>query len=357
MPPKRKNSSDSASEPPTKKAAKGGSKAPPKTKTEAKAKASAPRLRRSIPPKWDKPEYSDETPTGKWSKKCVERWRERSALDRVNTIGSDESKMVKAEDLCGDIWDFLRCASGDVAAVIYGSVLDNELRKTQIGRTLFGSLYLTEVSGCDDGGSVREICAMSRLYSAFGLGTSIDLSYSYYVRMRILSSGQRFGSLNVCANTIDDCDPKEPQNCKAMVSTPGFVPKKAPDAITVFRRSGTKSSSTTAANIKSLEEPLFGCEGWLSPLKLTNILFAAVGVMGFNEDDTDTPKSTLAKFQFFQGKNDGKLMLKEEVAKLNELEEELDDDEVCVPQRLLALVREEGDAEERDEEEQALGTS
>ncbi|KAG9105556.1 hypothetical protein FRC07_009195 [Ceratobasidium sp. 392] len=259
--------------------------------------------------------------------------------------------MVKAEDLCGDIWDFLRCASGDVAAVIYGSVLDDELRKTQIGRTLIGSLYLTEVSGCDDGGSVREICAMSRLYSPFGLGTSIDLSYSYYVRMRILSSGQRFGSLNVCANNINDCDPKQPRSCRAMVSTPGFVPKKAPDAITVFRRSGTKSSSTTAVNIKSLEEPLFGCECWLSPLKLTSILFAAVGVMGFNEDDTDTPKSTLAKFQFFEGENDGKAMLKEEFAKLGELEEKTGDDEASAPRRFLALAKEEGDTEEHDEEE------
>ncbi|KAG9120552.1 hypothetical protein FRC07_003903, partial [Ceratobasidium sp. 392] len=73
MPPKRKNPSDSASERPTKKVAKENSKAAPKTKTKAKAKpAPAPRLQKSTPPKWDKPEYSDEKLTGKWSKKCVE---------------------------------------------------------------------------------------------------------------------------------------------------------------------------------------------------------------------------------------------------------------------------------------------
>ncbi|KAG9105555.1 hypothetical protein FRC07_009194, partial [Ceratobasidium sp. 392] len=74
MPPKRKSPSDSVSERPTK-VAKESSKAAPKTKTKAKAKlASAPRLQKSTLPKWDKPEYSDEKLTGKWSKKCVERW-------------------------------------------------------------------------------------------------------------------------------------------------------------------------------------------------------------------------------------------------------------------------------------------
>ncbi|KAG9123554.1 hypothetical protein FRC07_014774, partial [Ceratobasidium sp. 392] len=114
---------------------------------------------------------------------------------------------------------------------------------------------------------------------------------------------------------------------------------------------GSKSSSTTAANIQSFERPLFGCEGWLSPLKLINVLFAASGVMGFGEDDTETPKSTLAKFQFFQGENDGKAMLKDEFAKLDELEKEAGDDEECVPQRLLFLAQED-DAGQSDEEEE-----
>ncbi|KAG9120554.1 hypothetical protein FRC07_003905 [Ceratobasidium sp. 392] len=370
MPPKRRNPSDTASERPAKKVAKGGSKAAPKTKSKTKVKA--PVLQKSAPPNWDKPEYSNEAPTGKWSKKCTERWcllppydtsiseaewkcyyRERAGLDQVNTIGSRESRMIEAEELCGEdgAWDFLRYASGEVAAAIYGSVLDDE-RKKQIGRTLLGSLYLTELSGSDDGGgSARDITAMSRLYSPFGLGTSIDLWYSYYVRMRISWSGERIGSLYVRANTIDDCDPKPPRKCRAMVLTPGFIQKEAPGARSVFHRGGSRWSGTTAANIKSFEGPLFGCEGWLSPLKLLNILLAAAGIMYFDEGDTETPESTLAKFQFFQGENNGKDMLKEEFAKLDELEKEASDDEGCVSQRRLLLAREESDAEQSDEEE------
>ncbi|KAG9105557.1 hypothetical protein FRC07_009196 [Ceratobasidium sp. 392] len=157
--------------------------------------------------------------------------------------------------------------------------------------------------------------------------------------------------VDVRANTIDDCDPKQPRKCRAMVLTPGFIQKEAPDALSVFHRGGSRWSGTTAANIKSFEGPLFGCEGWLSPLKLLNILLAAAGVMYFNEDDIETPESTLAKFQFFQGENNGRVVLEEEFAKLDELEKEAGDDDNCASQRRLLLAREEGSAERNDEEE------
>ncbi|KAG9120555.1 hypothetical protein FRC07_003906 [Ceratobasidium sp. 392] len=372
MPPKRKNSSDSSSELLVKKVAKESGKAPPNTKAKVRTKMSSlpPKSR---PPKWDKLEYSNETPTGEWSKKSLiyetiafcppttlrsvklngrlTICKERFALDQVNSIGSDESRIIEAKELCTDVWDFLRCASRDIASEIYGSVLDDGLQ-IQIGKTMLGSLYFTELSGCDgDSGSARDVTTMSRLYSPLGLGTSIDLWYSYYVRMDISSSDERIGSLDVRANTINDCDPKRPRKCRAVELTPGSIQKKAPDALSVFYRSESSSSGTIEANIKSFERPLFGCERWLSPRQLFNILLAAAGVMYFNEDDTETPESTLARLTFFVGEAYGRFMFEEEFAKLDELEEEADKKEKCVPQRLLLLAREESDAEDSDDEE------
>ncbi|KAG8678525.1 hypothetical protein FRC08_017696 [Ceratobasidium sp. 394] len=270
-------------------------------------------------------------------------------MDKVNTSASDESKIVECEDLLGeDNWFPLRVRAGDVAAAIFGSVLDDDEHKRRIGRTLLGSLYFTWLSGEGEGdGSPRNIHAKSRLYSPFGLGTSIDLFYSYYVRR---GRAQYMASLCVNANTIESCDAKNPRRCKVIdPNARGYLEKIVGTAITVFERGGSKSRSTTAANIQTFEEPLFGCEGWLSPLKLTNILFAAGGVLNFLEDDTETPKSTLAKFQFFQGESDGKDVLKQEFAKLAELEKEdrAEDDwhyydyEVCIPRALLKLAQQE----------------
>ncbi|KAG9093048.1 hypothetical protein FRC06_011691 [Ceratobasidium sp. 370] len=356
MPPKRSNPSGSTSERPAKKAATGA------------GKASTPRLKESTQPNWDEPEeYSQDKPTGEWAAKSVERWcllppydtsiseaqwktyyLERSALDKINTSGSDESKPIVSEELDQDTWVILRRMSGNVAAAIFGSALDDEHKK-RIGRTLLGSLYFTELWGNDEGdGTPREVRAMSRLYSPFGLGTSVDLFYSYHLRRRMTMKGERFASLYVNANTIASSDAKNPRGCRAVESNARGVDKAASDAITVFDRNGGKSKGTTAANIKTFEGPLFGCDGWLSPLKLTNILFAAAGVMYFQEDDRETPKSTLAKFQFFQGESDGQGVLKQELAKLVKLEKEMgqgqDEVGVCIPQRLLLLAQQDADA-------------
>ncbi|KAG8725031.1 hypothetical protein FRC09_009631 [Ceratobasidium sp. 395] len=125
MPPKRANPSRNDSGRPTKKTATGSKKASTSTKkASAGGKKAPPRLKKSTQPEWNKPEYSDEKPTGKWGKKCVERWcllppydtsitddqwktyyQERSALDNVNSVESDNNKMVVSEDLCDDTWD------------------------------------------------------------------------------------------------------------------------------------------------------------------------------------------------------------------------------------------------------------
>ncbi|KAG8791611.1 hypothetical protein FRC12_008673 [Ceratobasidium sp. 428] len=384
MPPKRTNPSGEVSERPAKKAATGSKKASTGTKKASTGgkktaagvkKASTPQLQASTQPKWDKPEYSDEKPTGEWAKMSVERWcllppyntlitddqwktyyHERSGLDDVNSVESDKNRMVISDELCCDTWEQLRFMSGNVAAAIFGSVLDDEHKK-RIGRTLLGSLYLIELSGSGEGdGSPREIRAMTRLYSPFGLGTSIDFHYGYYVRIRY---GDRFGSLGVIASTISDCDAEMPRKSRTIEKGYRGSEKAARGVTTVFNRvfirpfaassevniflpQGEKSSRVTnVAKIKEFEEPLFGCTGWLSPLKLTHLLFAAAGVMSFNEDDTDAPKSALAKFQFFQGENDGKDLLKQELEKLGQLEDELDEDMDCVPERLLLLAQQE----------------
>ncbi|KAG8790236.1 hypothetical protein FRC12_012442, partial [Ceratobasidium sp. 428] len=178
----------------------------------------------------------------------------------------------------------------------------------------------------------------------------------YYVRIRY---GDRFGSLGVIASTISDCDAEAPRKSRTIEKGYRGSEKAARGVTTVFNRvfihpfavnseanifltQGEKSSRvTTVAKIKEFEEPLFGCESWLSPLKLTHLLFAAAGVMNLCEDDTDAPKSTLAKFQFFQGESDGEDVLKQELEKLGQLEEELDEDMDCVPERLLLLAQQE----------------
>ncbi|KAG8689525.1 hypothetical protein FRC09_012393 [Ceratobasidium sp. 395] len=361
MPPKRANPSRDNSGRPTKKTATGSKKASTSTKKAlAGAKKAPPRLKKSTQPEWNKPEYSDEKPSGKWGKKCVERWcllspydtsitddqwktyyHERSALDNVNSVESDNNKMVVSEDLCDDTWEQLRFMSGNVAAAIFGSVLDDEHKK-RIGRTLLGSLYLVEFSGTDEGNvSPREVRSMTRLYSPFGLGTSIDLYYIYYVRTRIVLPSLRFGSLDVIASTISDCNAETPRWPRTLTRNRMGYEVDAPGTRTVFGWDEDLSKITTAAKIKDFEEPLFGCKGWLSPLKLTHIFFAAAGVMDFNEAVVDVAKSTLAKFKLFQGENDGKDMLKQELEKFAQLEKELGEDMNCVPQRLLLLAQHE----------------
>ncbi|KAF8597258.1 hypothetical protein BDV93DRAFT_562510 [Ceratobasidium sp. AG-I] len=183
MPPKRSNPSASADDgPPAKKAATkktttkkaATTKAPAKkgaTKKTATKKAEAkkvePKLKKSTAPNWEEhSEWSQEKPTGKWAKKCVERWcllppydtsiqekqwqtyhRERTALDKINTLGGGKSRSIESEDLGSDTWWLLRHAAEKVAAAILGSSLDDEEHKKRIARVLLGSLYFTGLDG------------------------------------------------------------------------------------------------------------------------------------------------------------------------------------------------------------------
>lgn len=76
---------------------------------------------------------------------------ERSALDKVNSSGADESKPIVSEELDQDTWAILRKAAGNVAAAILGSSLDDAERKKKIAYTLMGSLYFTDLWGNDEG--------------------------------------------------------------------------------------------------------------------------------------------------------------------------------------------------------------
>ncbi|CAE6344485.1 unnamed protein product [Rhizoctonia solani] len=347
---------------------------PPKRKADieggpAKKRAvTTPKLKKSKAPSWNEDsDYSNEKPTGEWARKCVERWcllppyntkitekqwqdyyNERSALDKVNSSGAAESKEIVSEELCQDTWKILRKASEDLAAIVLGSKLDDEERKKQIARTLMGSLYFTELWGNDEGDDTpREVQAKSRLYSPFGIGTSIDFYYSYHLRARMFGRGERFASLYARSRLLIEVDPANPTACSATERNANGVPKAASDAVTVFDRNGSKSKGTTAANIKSFEETIFDTEGWVSPLKLVEILFAAGMVMRYQESDKESPKSVLAKFNYFDGETNGRALLIGELKSLATLEaKEAAGPEVCIPQRLLLLARHGASADE-----------
>ncbi|CAE6476630.1 unnamed protein product [Rhizoctonia solani] len=341
MPPKRKAADESG---PAKKKA-----------------ATTPKLKKSKAPKWDESEFSNEKPTGEWARKCVDRWcllapydnsisekrwedyyNERSALDKVNSSGAPESKEIVSEELCQDTWKILRKASSDLAAIVLGSKLDDADRKKQIARTLMGSLYFTELWGNDEGDDTpREVEAKTRLYSPFGAGHSIDFFYRYHLRARMFSNGERFSSLFAKPRMRIEIDPENPTACSAIKRNANGALKAASDAVTIFDRNGSKSKGTTAANIKSFEGTLFCTEGWISPLKLAEILLAAANVMGYRERDKTTPKSVLEKFNYFDGETNGKNLLAEELKSLAALEakEPTDQAVVSIPQRLLLLAR------------------
>ncbi|KAF8679868.1 hypothetical protein RHS04_04806 [Rhizoctonia solani] len=340
---------------------------PPKRKADTedgpakKKAATAPKLKKSKAPNWNEDSgYSNEKPTTEWARKCVDRWcllppyntrmtekhwqdyyNERSALDKINSSGAPESKEIVSEELCQDTWKILRGAARDLASIVLGSKLDDEDRKKHIARTLMGSLYFTELWGNDEGDDTpREVQAKSRLYSPFGVGTSIDFYYFYHLRPRMFGKGERFASFYAKSRPIVEIDPENPTACSATKRNANGAIKAASDAITVFDRNGSKSKGTTAANVKSFEQAIFGVEGWISPLKLVEILFAAGTVMRYREQDKESPKSVLAKFQYFDGETNGRALLAEELKLLAELEaREPASPEVCIPQRMLLLAR------------------
>ncbi|EUC61973.1 hypothetical protein RSOL_410140 [Rhizoctonia solani AG-3 Rhs1AP] len=359
MPPKRTNPSTSTTK------SGGASK---KAKVTTKGKKATPKLPKSTPPNWQRlhPEWAVNMPKGTNAKLCIEKWcllapyghgitekqwkayhDERSALDQDNTCGYDARPTLKPEYLCANPWRVLEFASQSIASAIYGSVLDED-EKTAIARTIRGSLYFIELEGEDDDGP-RSVSAKTRLYSPFGIGTSVDFAYDYHFRYR---EGEQFGSLIAMSNSVEDLDPEKPRKSKAIK---GFDTPK-PGSVKIFSWNGSnKISATMVARINSFEPTLFGSTGWLSPLKLHNILFAAGTGLSYDEHSypTNPEIASREKFTFFEGETTGGDLSKSEDALYKELEEEepeedlgdvyLSDDEKagCVPRRLLLLARQE----------------
>ncbi|CUA70513.1 hypothetical protein RSOLAG22IIIB_08928 [Rhizoctonia solani] len=93
----------------------------------------------------------------------------------------------------------------------------------------------------------------------------------------------------------------------------------------IFSWTGDKTiSGTTAARINSFEPTLFGSKGWLSSLKLYNLLFAAGTDLLYNEDSypTNPGVASREKFKFFEGETTGGDLGKAGEVLRKELEEE-----------------------------------
>ncbi|KAJ7254304.1 hypothetical protein C8J57DRAFT_1347674 [Mycena rebaudengoi] len=346
---------------PRKQAAKGTGK----TAAAVKPKASAgPRLKKSTKPEWNRDGWSHDKLETEFASKCIERWcllppyntripdtqwktyyLERSALDEINTKHSDASKKIVSEELGQDTFSILRAASSSVAATIYGASQLNEADKTRIARTLRGSLYFTELWGNDEeggGDNPRTVNSKTRIYSPFGLGTSLELVYNFHWRQ--FRAGERFSDFVVGQRDIEECDSEHPRKCTAVVKDSRSREKPGEFSVKVFDMNNSKIKGTTAQKITDFEEQFFGSSNWLSPLKLFNFLCAAGTVLHYQEENRATVTHAGTKFKFFQGESEGQELRKSETELFLQLEKEQfgalgKDEEVCMPQRLLLLAK------------------
>ncbi|EUC61985.1 hypothetical protein RSOL_411760 [Rhizoctonia solani AG-3 Rhs1AP] len=321
-----------------------------------------------VAPKWTadtRPGWSDSQPTGEWGKKCVETWcllapydstvteeqwkkyyDERSALDRVNTLRrGGHSGPIESEDLRQPTWGILHESGNVVAAAIMGSAqLPDIGRKKRITHVLFGSLYFIRLDGTDEGNGPpepRHIDVYSRLYSPFGIGTSVDFHYAYHYRRRFeRQDDERFASLTARLRTIADCGAAPPNQSEDDEENAGPA-----DAYVIFDSQedgggGLNTQFIDELTLKQFEKSLFGTEGWLSPRKMTDILLAGGSVLQYHEVDTEAAVSLLDKFQYFPGENTGKRALAPELKRLTMVETSLPrSDPVCIPQNRLLLAR------------------
>ncbi|CAE6468870.1 unnamed protein product [Rhizoctonia solani] len=324
---------------------------------------------KAVAPTWtagSHPGWSDNKPTGEWGKKCVETWcllapydstiteeqwkkyyDERSALDRVNTLRGGHSAPIESEDLGQPTWGILRDSGDVVAAAIMGSAqLQDANRKKRITHVLFGSLYFIRLDGTDEGNGPpepRHLDVYSRLYSPFGIGTSVDFHYDYHYRRRFSrQDDERFASLTARLRTITDCGAAPPAQSE------DDEENQAPaDAYVVFDsqedgEGGLNTQFIDEITLKRFEKSLFGTEGWLSPRKMVDIVLAGGSVMQYHEADTEAAVSLLNKFQYFPGENTGKRALTPELRRLAliEISGPLNGP-VCIPQNRLLLARQE----------------
>ncbi|KAB5588607.1 hypothetical protein CTheo_7947 [Ceratobasidium theobromae] len=258
----------------------------------------------SISPNWDdQPEWTNKKLTRKWGKKCVERWcllppydtriteaqwkayyEERTALEKINTMKSQESAAIVSEELMQNTWKILRKAAENVEFTILGCKLDDEQLKQRIARTLMGSLYFLELWGSNEEDlrprTPRYVTAKTRLYSPFGIGTSIDLYYDYYYRYRVCMADERHSSLDGALRTISDCKPEDPSFCAAAPNPENMDEVMAANGCTIFMGvedffKGFVSRSIREKDLELFEALFFGCKGWISARKLVDLLLAA----------------------------------------------------------------------------------
>ncbi|CAE6468878.1 unnamed protein product [Rhizoctonia solani] len=310
----------------------------------------ASKLEKGVVPTWTgRPEWTQDKPTGEWGMKCVDKWcllppydititeeqwkgyyDERSALDKINTMGSAESEAVRGEYLEENTWKVLRKAAEHIASAILASALDDTERQKSIARTLLGSLYFMSVEGsaeCQGEPEPRSVDTTTRLYSPFGLGTSIDFHYDYHYRMR-LHEDERSSTLNAAFRDIAECDPNNPAKCAAEPEEPedgGTEPIENFKAYTLFSGvedflDGWSTMYVTKENIKKFEEPFLGTNGWISPRKLVDILMAAGTALLHRELDTEAGEHLQHKFDYYQGEKAGRGVFAEERRQLTELE-------------------------------------
>ncbi|KAJ7834323.1 hypothetical protein B0H14DRAFT_3709422 [Mycena olivaceomarginata] len=319
-----------------------------------KPKASAgPRLKKSTKPEWNRNGWSHDKLETEFASKCIERWcllppyniTNAGALDEINTKHSDKSKKIVSEELGQDTFSILRAASSSVAATIYGASQLDEADKTRIARTLRGSLYFTELWGNDEeggGDNPRTVNSKTRLYSPFGLGTSLELVYNFHWRQ--FRAGERFSDFVVGQRDIEECDSEDPMKCTAVVKDSRSREKPGEFSVKVFDINNSKIKGTTAQKITDVEEQFFGSSDWLSPLKLFNFLCAAGTVLHYKEENQSTVTQAGTKFKLFQGESEGQELRKSEAELFLQLEKEKfgalgKDEEVCMPQRLLLLAK------------------
>ncbi|KAB5588609.1 Peptide-n4-(N-acetyl-beta-glucosaminyl)asparagine amidase A [Ceratobasidium theobromae] len=300
------------------------------------ASTSRTSLRASTAPNWNnRPEWVNDKPTQEWGKMCVERWcllppydnritetqwkmyyDERSALEKTNTMNSKASEAITPKELMQNTWKVLRKAAENVAVTILGCKLDDEQLK-RISRTLIGSLYFVELAGANevyDEPPPRHLNLEIRLYSPFGIGTSIDLRYDYHYRYRSYGN-ERNSNLNAALRTIGDCNSQGQTFCAAAPDPDNEDEAATANVYTIFVSLPNQAEDAgedyvaqfiDEAELEMFEELLFGTKGWISPKKIADLLLAAGTVKHFDEVDVEAPERFKRKFKYFQEESTGK---------------------------------------------------
>ncbi|CAE6344591.1 unnamed protein product [Rhizoctonia solani] len=315
---------------------------------------------KAVAPNWSAaahPGWSDSQPAGTWGKRCVDTWCLLAPYDstiteaqwkkyyELNTLRGGNSDPIESEELDQPTWTVLEDSSENIAAAIMGSTqLQDANRKKRIAYVLLGSFYYVRVVGSDEGNGPpepRHLDVYSRLYSPFGIGTSVDLHYEYYHRRRSQrQNDERLATLTAKLRTIADCGAESPSQSE---DNSDEEAEDSDNAYVIFggQEDGNGGLSTHFINevtLKQFESSLFGTKGWLSSRKMVDILLAGGGVLQYHEADTEAAVSFLNKFQYFTGENTGKRALAPEIKRMVLGEPDIPaDSPYCVPQRRLWL--------------------